>query len=86
MNKLNIVKKSVAIVVSFGAGNIIKQIIDNNTETPDNAAQKVANTAGAYALGSMVGAAVAVHTDKLIDDAAAQIAEIKLDIKDSKKK
>lgn len=81
MNKLMIVKKSVALVVSFGAGNIIKQIIDNNTEEPDNKAMKVANTAGAYALGSLVGAAVEKHTDKLIDDAAAQIDQIKQDMK-----
>lgn len=81
MNKLDILKKTVSIVVSFGAGNIIKQIIDNNTETPDNAAQKVANTAGAYALGSMVGSAVSNHTDKFIDDAASQLSEIKKDLK-----
>ncbi len=81
MNKLNIVKKSVAAIVSFGAGSIIKQIIDNNTEEPDNVALKVTNTAGAYALGSLVGAAAATHTDKLIDEAAAQFAEMKKDMK-----
>lgn len=81
MNKLNIVKKSVAAIVSFGAGNIIKQIIENNTEEPENVAVKVTNTAAAYALGSMVGAAVATHTDKLIDQTAAQITEIKHDMK-----
>lgn len=80
MNKLNIVKKTVAAIVSFGAGNIIKQIIDNNTDEPDNAAIKATNTAAAYALGSMVGAAVATHTDKMIDEAAAQLVEIKKDM------
>lgn len=68
MTKIELAKKAVSIVVSVGTGRIVGQVIKSNTH-PENVVDIVTMSAGAYALGGLVGAETAKYTDGQIDAA-----------------
>lgn len=80
MNKLNVLKKTVALVVTIGTGSITKQIIDHNTDEPTTNTEKVTRYAGSFAIGGAISAAATAHTDRLIDELAANFADVKSNI------
>jgi len=70
MNKLDIAKKAVTIVVGMGTTKIVSGIIQNNT-TPEKLADKVAILSASVVLGSMAADYTSQYTNAKID----QIAE-----------
>lgn len=70
MTKLELAKAATKFVVGFGTATIIRTIAHNNVQ-PNDLPTKVAVTAGALVLGSMVADVATRYTDAKIDEVAA---------------
>lgn len=80
MDKLEITKKAVSLVVGLGVSKIVKGFIENNTSA-ESVTDKVAIASAAVVIGSMSAAAVKNHADTMIDDAIAAYKKIRDEIK-----
>lgn len=67
MNKAQIAKKAISWTVGFGAGKIINQIINNNTD-PETPIEKISQKAGGYVLGIMIADAAGNYAAKAIQE------------------
>lgn len=76
MNKIDLLKKTVKLVISVGASTIVKQIIDNNVE-PEKTIDKIAVPVASLAIGGAVGQIAGEYTDDMIDEAVKAWKEIK---------
>jgi hypothetical protein len=76
MKKLEILKKAVSVIVGIGTAKIIHEIIKNNVDT-DSTYSKVTVTAASTAIGGAVSELTQQYTDRMIDQTAAFIQEIK---------
>lgn len=85
MNKIDIVKKIVSVVVGAGTAQIVKGFIQNNTN-PEGVKDHLAIASAAVVLGSMATEATSRHTGKMIDEAVAQASDLIKKFKDAKKK
>lgn len=70
IDKIEVTKKIVNIIVATGTSKIVGSIIKNNT-TADSVTDKVAMTAGAAVLGMMAADASSNYTDAKIDEIVA---------------
>lgn len=70
MNKIEITKKVVSLVVGLGTTKIVNDIVENNTNT-ERVTDKVAVKAGSVVIGSMVADKTSEYTDTKIDEMAA---------------
>jgi hypothetical protein len=66
MTKTEIVKQIVGLVVAAGTAQIVKGVIENNTN-PVKVPEKVALAAAAFVVGAMAKEATKQYTDKQID-------------------
>lgn len=66
MEKIKIVKTVVNFIVGIGTGQIVRSIIQNNTN-PEKVTEKVTIAAGSIVLGSMAADASKTYTDAKID-------------------
>ncbi len=80
MKKIEIAKKTITTIVSFGTAKIIKGIIENNVSI-ETTTDKVTVTAASAAIGGAVGELASDYTDAKIDE----IVELVKKIKDRKK-
>ncbi len=69
MNKIEITKNVVNLVVGLGTTTIVKSIIKNNT-TQETVTDQVTVAAGSLVLGSMAVDATKQHTDAKIEEIA----------------
>lgn len=69
MNKLDIAKNVVKIVVCAGTTKIVSGIIANNTD-PTKITDKVAIVSASFVLGSMAADAASKYTNAKIDELA----------------
>lgn len=76
MQKLEILKKAVSLVVSVGTAKIVKGIIENNVST-ETLTDKVTVTAASAAIGGAVGELTSEYTSAQIDEIAAFVQKIK---------
>lgn len=76
MKKIEILKKTVSVVIGFGVSKIVHDIIANNVEI-EKAHQKVTVPLASAAIGGVVAEASSKYTDSLIDDCAAVWDQIK---------
>jgi uncharacterized membrane protein len=67
VDKIEIAKKAVEIVVGFGTSRIVGSIVSNNVPTT-NLFQKVTVTVASVAIGSLVAEKTAEHTNEKIDE------------------
>ena len=67
VNKIEILKKTVKLVIGVGASTIVRQFIENNVE-PEKTIDKVAVPVASLAIGGAVGRAAGEYTDAVIDD------------------
>jgi hypothetical protein len=68
MNKIVALKKTVTVVIGFGASKIVNDIIANNVEI-DKPHQKVTVPVASFAIGGAVAEASSKYTDSMIDEA-----------------
>jgi hypothetical protein len=68
VNKIEVFKKAVKIVISAGASTIVRQIIENNVET-ERTIDKVTVPIASVAIGGAVGNIAGQYTDAGIDEA-----------------
>lgn len=76
VNKIEVLKKAVKLVVSVGASTIVKQIIENNVEA-ERTIDKVAVPVASVAIGGAVGNIAGQYTDAGIDEAVKIWNDIK---------
>jgi hypothetical protein len=76
MKKLEVLKKTVKLVISVGAATIVRQIIENNVE-PEKTIDKMAVPLTSLAIGGAVGRTVGEYTDTVIDEIADAWDQIK---------
>jgi hypothetical protein len=67
VKKIEILKKTVKLVIGVGASTIVRQLIENNVE-PEKTIDKVAVPVASLAIGGAVGQAAGAYTDAMIDD------------------
>lgn len=67
MDKLDVTKKVVAWVATYGTGIIVKQIIANNLPLDLPVHKKIGTAVGGFVIGAMVSDAVEAKTDAMID-------------------
>ena len=67
MTKTEIAKRVASLMVGFGTGKVVKEIIDNNTADPENVTDKVRIVVGSYVLGAIVADAAKDWTDQKIE-------------------
>lgn len=67
MKKIEITKKVVRYIASYGSGIIVTSIINNNVR-PQRIDQQVGVVVAGFAVGSAVGEVAGNQTDKIIDD------------------
>lgn len=72
MTKLEMLKLAVSGVVGIGTTKIVHGIISSNVEV-ETTVDKVTVTSASFVVGSMAADATKSHTDKMIDDLAANI-------------
>ena len=68
MDKIQIAKNAVSLLVGFGTGRVVKEVIENNTD-PDTVSDKVGIVVGSYVLGALAADAAKGWTDQKIDKA-----------------
>jgi uncharacterized membrane protein YeaQ/YmgE (transglycosylase-associated protein family) len=69
MDKLELTKKAVNLVVGLAVGKVVKNIIQNNT-SPGTLPDKAAHVVGGIVLGGMIADLSRGYTDALIDNIA----------------
>jgi hypothetical protein len=77
MPKIEIAKKLVSTVVSYGSGIIVYSIIRNNLPDDLPPHKQAAVAVASFAVGGMVADAASTYTDKLIDETVAAYIEVK---------
>lgn len=70
MNKIDLAKAGVNLIVGTGTGKIVASIIQNNTN-PETLTDKVSIGTSGFVLGCMAADVTKVYTNKKIDDAVA---------------
>lgn len=70
MNKLDLAKSAVSIVVGAGTSKIVGSIIKNNV-SPEKLTDKVTIAAATFVVGAMVADATSMYTNAKIDELAA---------------
>lgn len=83
MNKLEIAKKAVTIVIGLGASKISASIIKNNVPT-ETVIEKVTVTSAAIVIGMMASESTKKFTETKIDEIVASVSEFKSSIKEPK--
>ena len=76
MNKIDILKKVVKIVVAAGTAKIVNDFIKNNVDT-ESTLNKVPVTIASVAIGGAVGEITGNYTDKQIDEIMDLFMKIK---------
>lgn len=76
MNAINILKKTVKIVVAAGTAKIVNDFIKNNVDT-ESTLNKVAVTTASVAIGGAVGEIAGNYTDHQIDELIGIFKKIK---------
>lgn len=76
MKKIELLKKTVRLVVGIGTAKIVNDIIKNNVDT-DNTYQKVTVVAASTAIGGAVSELTSSYTDRQIDEIVDFIQKIK---------
>jgi hypothetical protein len=79
VNKTEIAKKAVSLVVGLGTTKIVNDIVENNTapwwknesEDAHSVTDKIAIKAGSVVIGSMAADATSSYTDRKIDEITA---------------
>lgn len=84
MNKLEIAKKAVTIVIGLGASKISSSIIKNNVPV-DSVIDKITVTSATIVIGMMAGEATKKFTGDKIDEIVAQISEAKTKLQEAQK-
>lgn len=77
MNKLEITKLVVNLVVGAGVGRIASEVIANNVSEPDKVIHKVTLVAGSVVIGAMAKDATKKYTSAKIDELAEAWSEFK---------
>ena len=77
MNLRSIVKFAATAVAGVGAYGLTRQVIDNNTETPDTTTQKVLHEGGSIAVAGLVADAASDRIDNMVDNAFDAIDKFK---------
>jgi len=85
MDKLELIKNTAELVVSFSVGTVIGNVIKATTPAEISKYQKGMIWIGSFVLGGMVGELAAKHTSKQIDQIAEGVAKVKKEIDDQKK-
>ena len=70
MNRIEIAKQAVSIVVGLGTSKIIAGVIANNTN-PENLLQKIEITSASVVLGGIIAEASRKYTDAKIEAIAS---------------
>lgn len=76
MNKIDILKKAVKIVVAAGTAKIVNDFIRNNVDT-ESIPNKVMVTTASVAIGGAVGEITGNYTDHQIDELVDLFMKIK---------
>jgi len=76
MNKIEMVKGSIGMVVSLGVGTIITNIVKTTSDSNANAFTKVCVMAGGFVLSTMAGKMAANHAEAQIDGIINQFKEV----------
>ena len=85
MNKINIAKKAVTILVGMGTTKISSDIIRNNVET-ETFLTKVPVFVTSIVIGMMASDATKEYTSTKIDELVNEVSEAKTKIEEAKKK
>lgn len=81
MNPLAIIKFVANLAISFGIGNIVGNVIKENSPTNVNLVRKIAIGIGGFFLSSMITDMVTKHADEYIDDTAEKMRKLKQSLK-----
>ncbi len=71
MTKREIVKTGISLLVTASVGQVVGQLIKNNTDPSEKFTEEVKYRVGAFAIGGLVAAAAAEHTNKMVDEAVS---------------
>lgn len=80
MNKIEITKSAVNVIVGLGTYKIVRQTVENNTQ-PKNRRDEAVVTAGSVALGMMASDATSAYTGAKIDEIIKTWNDIKTMLK-----
>ena len=83
MNKFEIAKKAVTIIVGVGTSKIAQTIISNNVQ-PETVIDKVTVGTGSIVIGMMASEATKKFTDTKMEEYASAIRELKTKIQEAK--
>lgn len=84
MNKLEIAKKAITLVIGLGASKISSSIIKNNVPV-DSVIDKITVSSATIVIGMMAGEATKKFTGDKIDELVAQVTEQKNKFQEAKK-
>jgi hypothetical protein len=84
MNKLEITKLAVNVVVGSGVTKIVNDVIANNINDPEKVIQKVTTTSAAVVIGMMAKDATKAYTGAKIDSIVAKWNELKAKSEEAK--
>lgn len=76
MNKVEMVKGSIGLVVSLGVGAIVKNIVKSTADNNASALTKVCVMVGGFVLTAMASKMAVNYTDIQIDDVVTQFKEM----------
>ena len=76
MKKIELVKKTVSLIVGIGTAKIVHEIIKNNVDT-ESVTSKVTVTAASTAIGGAVSELTQQYTDRQIDEIVDFFQKIK---------
>lgn len=76
MNKIEMVKGSVGLVVSIGVNAIVNNVVKSTSDSNANALTKICITAGGFVLSMMVAKKAVDYTETEIDGVVNQFKEI----------
>jgi hypothetical protein len=76
LKKIELVKKTVSLIVGIGTAKIVHEIIKNNVDT-ESVTSKVTVTAASTAIGGAVSELTQQYTDRQIDEIVDFFQKIK---------
>lgn len=82
MNPLDLIKLVTNAAISFGIGNVVGNVIKQNSPTNVKLVRKVAIGIGGFFLSSMITDKVSKHAEEQIDEVAEKVSKLKKSLKD----